>query len=152
MFSDLLKNEVLVIPLCAWAIAQVTKVLVAAAHGSRFDLNFLVASGGMPSAHSAIVAALATTLAIQEGAGSVAFGISVIVALIVMYDATGVRQAVSEQSVVLNRIVQEFRRHEPLVKIEADLRELVGHTPFQVYIGAALGIALALVWLFLAGL
>jgi acid phosphatase family membrane protein YuiD len=69
-----------------------------------------------------------------------------------MYDAAGVRQSVGAQSVVLNRIILELKKKEPLVKIEADLRELMGHTPFEVIVGAALGIALAWSWLFIAGL
>jgi acid phosphatase family membrane protein YuiD len=87
-----------------------------------------------------------------DGFGSVFFAISVILALIVMYDAAGVRQSVGQQSVVLNRIILELKRKEPLVKIEADLRELMGHTPFEVIIGAALGIILAWSWLYIAGL
>jgi hypothetical protein len=80
------------------------------------------------------------------------FAISVIFALIVMYDAAGVRQSVGHQSVVLNRIILELKRKEPLVKVEADLRELMGHTPFEVIVGAAAGILLAWTWLFIAGL
>jgi acid phosphatase family membrane protein YuiD len=87
-----------------------------------------------------------------NGFGSTYFAISVILAAIVMYDAAGVRQSVGIQSVVLNRIILELKRKEPLVKIEADLRELMGHTPFEVLVGALLGIALAWVWLFLAKL
>jgi hypothetical protein len=87
-----------------------------------------------------------------DGFGSVFFAISVILASIVMYDAAGVRQSVGHQSVVLNRIILELKRKEPLVKIEADLRELMGHTPFEVIIGAALGITLAWAWLYIAGL
>jgi acid phosphatase family membrane protein YuiD len=101
----------------------------------------------MPSSHSVIVTALATTAGMVEGFNSAAFGIATILASIVLYDAAGVRQAVSQQAIVLNRIVHEIRIREPLTKIEADLRELIGHTPFQVIIGAALGIIFAWLWL-----
>ena len=152
MFSDLITNWVLIIPLCAWVLAQLIKMLIALTLGKGIDLSFFVSSGGMPSAHSAMVSALATAVAMTDGFGSPFFAISVILALIVMYDAAGVRQSVGQQSVVLNRIILELRRKEPLVKIEADLRELMGHTPFEVIVGGALGIALAWSWLFIAGL
>ena len=150
MLYDLITNWVLIIPLCAWVLAQLIKMLIALSQGKGLDLAFFVSSGGMPSAHSAMVSALATAIAMTYGFGSTYFAISVILAMIVMYDAAGVRQSVGLQSVVLNRIILELKRKEPLVKIEADLRELMGHTPFEVIVGAALGIVLAWLWLFLA--
>jgi hypothetical protein len=152
MLHDLITNWVLIIALCAWMLAQLVKLLVALVQGKGLDLSFFVSSGGMPSAHSAMVCALATAIAIKDGFGSAYFAIAVILALVVTYDAAGVRQSVGHQSVVLNRIILELKRKEPMIKIEADLRELMGHTPFEVYIGAALGIGVAWLWLFLAGL
>jgi len=152
MLHDLITNWVLIIALCAWMVAQLVKLLVALARGRGLDLSFFISSGGMPSAHSAMVCALATAIAIKDGFGSAYFAIAVILALVVTYDAAGVRQSVGQQSVVLNRIILELKRKEPMIKIEADLRELMGHTPFEVYIGAALGIGVAWLWLFLAGL
>ena len=152
MLHDLITNWVLIIALCAWMLPQLVKLLVALVQGKGLDLSFFVSSGGMPSAHSAMVCALATAIAIKDGFGSAYFAIAVILALVVTYDAAGVRQSVGHQSVVLNRIILELKRKEPMIKIEADLRELMGHTPFEVYIGAALGIGVAWLWLFLAGL
>jgi len=152
MGYDLITNWVLIIPLCAWLLAQLVKVLIALAQGKGLDLSHFVSSGGMPSAHSAMVSALATAVAMTNGLGSTFFAIAVILAVIVMYDAAGVRQSVGNQSVVLNRIILELKRREPRVKIEADLRELMGHTPFEVIVGSALGILLAWSWLFIAGL
>jgi acid phosphatase family membrane protein YuiD len=152
MLHDLITNWVLIIALCAWMVAQLVKLLMALAQGKGLDLSFFISSGGMPSAHSAMVCALATAIAIRDGFGSAYFAIAVILALVVTYDAAGVRQSVGQQSVVLNRIILELKRKEPMVKIEADLRELMGHTPFEVLIGAALGIGVAWLWLFLAGL
>jgi acid phosphatase family membrane protein YuiD len=152
MLYDLITNWVLIIPLCAWVLAQLIKMLIALSQGKGLDLAFFISSGGMPSAHSAMVCALATAVAMTYGLGSTYFAISVILAMIVMYDAAGVRQSVGLQSVVLNRIILELKSKEPLVKIEADLRELMGHTPFEVIVGAALGIGLAWLWLFLANL
>jgi uncharacterized protein len=152
MLYDLITNWVLIIPLSAWVLAQLIKLLVALSQGKGLDLSYFLSSGGMPSAHSAMVSALATATAMKNGLGSPYFAIAVILALIVMYDAAGVRQSVGQQSVVLNRIILELRRKEPLVKIEADLRELMGHTPFEVIVGAILGIFMAWLWLFIAGL
>jgi len=151
MWYDLITNWVLIIPLCAWVLAQLIKVLIALARGKGLELSYFVSSGGMPSAHSAMVCALATAVAMTYGLGSTFFAIAVVLAIIVMYDAAGVRQSVGQQSVVLNRIILELKRRQPLVKIEADLRELMGHTPFEVIVGSALGIVLAWSWLFIAG-
>ena len=126
------------------------KVLIGLTQGKGLDLSYFVSTGGMPSAHAAMVIALATAVAITNGFGSIAFAISVILALIVIYDASAVQQSVGQQSVVLNRIILELKRREPLVKIEAGLRELMGHTQFEVIVGAALGIAIARIWLFFA--
>ena len=151
MFYDLFTNYSLIIPAVTWVVAQLLKMIIALVRGNGLDLSYMVSSGGMPSAHSAVVSALATSIAMIEGLDSPVFGISVILALIVMYDSAGVRQSVGQQSVVVNRIVKELKLHQPLIKLEADLRELVGHTPFQVIAGSALGIGITRVWLLLAG-
>jgi hypothetical protein len=117
----------------------------------RLDLGFFIRSGGMPSSHTALVCALATAMAITQGFNSVAFAITAILAMVVMYDAAGVRQAVSRQSVILNRIVRELIDKRPRGEVEHDLRELIGHTPFQVIAGAVLGILTAWLWLAISG-
>jgi len=142
---------VLLVSICAWVIAQLLKVLIALIRKKRIDLGLFVSSGGMPSAHSATVSALAASVAIVQGFSSVAFGIAAIFAMVVMYDAAGVRQWVGRQSIVLNRIVQEIRLRRPVAELERDLREFIGHTPFQVIIGALLGIGVTWLWFPLAG-
>jgi acid phosphatase family membrane protein YuiD len=139
-------NNIIIAPICAWTTAQLLKMLIALVQKRQVDLRYLVTSGGMPSAHSAIVSALATSVAMVEGFGSIAFGISVILALIVTYDAAGVRRAVGKQSIVLDRIVKELRERRPISELEQDLREFIGHTPVQVFVGAILGIAIAWLW------
>ena len=147
MLYDILTNKVLVIPLCAWAIAQLAKTLVALLQGKGLDLRYSVGSGGMPSAHSAMVTALATSVGMIQGFRSAVFGIAVILASIVMYDAAGLRQSVSQQAAILNRIVSELIRGQRMTGLEANLRELIGHTPFQVIVGGTLGIAVAWLWI-----
>ncbi len=105
----------------------------------------------MPSSHTALVCALAAAVAMMQGFDSVAFGITAILAMVVMYDAAGVRQAVSRQSVILNRIVKELLEKRPRDEVERDLREFIGHTPFQVIGGAAVGIFVAWLWLTISG-
>ncbi len=151
MFSEIITNKVLVIPVCSWAIAQLLKVVIVLIQERQLDLRYLVGSGGMPSAHSAVVTALATAVALTQGWGSPAFGISVILALVVMYDAAGVRQSVGRQSVVLNRIMRELRLRRPMAELERDLREFIGHTKFQVGVGALLGIVVASLWFVITG-
>lgn len=143
---DVITNLALVIPISAWAIAQLIKVFVVLARDKRFDWWFLVRSGGMPSAHTALVCALATAVAMMLGLNSVAFAIAAILAMVVMYDAAGVRQAVGRQSRILNRIMKELREKRPRDEVERDLREFIGHTQFQVIAGAILGILIAWVW------
>ncbi len=147
LLLDILANKIIIVPACTWVVAQLLKGLVRATRSRRLDLSFFVASGGMPSSHSAMVSALATAVALTAGAGSVVFAVSVIVAAVVMYDAAGVRWAVSQQAFILNRVVRELRLRRPRDEIERDLRELIGHTPFQVIIGAALGIGMSWIWL-----
>lgn len=148
---ELLTNEILLIPVGAWALAQIIKAMLDLVREKRFDLSFLVTSGGMPSSHSAMVSALATAVALTDGLGSPLFAVSAILAMVVMYDAAGVRWAVSQQAYILNRIVREFRVRRPIGAVERDLRELIGHTPFQVIAGAVLGIVAAWLWLYFSG-
>src|SRR3972149_493992 len=109
MLHDLIANEVLVASAFGWAAAQLAKTFVAFFQGRGLNMRHLYGSGGMPSSHSAFVSALATAVAMIQGVGSVTFAICVVVALVVMYDAAGVRQSVSRQSRIINRIVGELR-------------------------------------------
>ncbi len=151
MFSEIISNKVLIIPICSWAITQLLKVIIVLIQKKQLDLRYLVGSGGMPSSHSAVVSSLATAVGFIEGLGSVAFGISVMLALVVMSDALGVRRSVGLQSVVLNRILRELRLRRPVAELGHDLRELIGHTQFQVIVGSLLGIAVAWSWIVMAG-
>ncbi|MDP2916437.1 MAG: divergent PAP2 family protein [Dehalococcoidia bacterium] len=148
---DFTGNTVLIICIVAWAVAQVLKVIIIYAQEKRVAWSYFITSGGMPSSHAATVCALATGIAIEQGINTVAFTISAVLAIIVMYDAAGVRQSVGKQSVVLNRIIEELRLRRPFTEIEKDLKEFIGHTPFEVAAGAILGIVIAWVWLAVGG-
>ncbi len=151
MLYEIITNKVLIIPLCSWAIAQTLKVIIILIQKKQLDLGYFVSSGGMPSSHSAFVGALATSVALVEGLGSVAFGITAAFALVVIYDSAGVRRSVGQQSAVLNRIIKEIRARRPAVEWGRDLREFVGHTQLQVIIGVLLGIAVSWSWLTIVG-
>ncbi|MFM7909339.1 MAG: divergent PAP2 family protein, partial [Microcystis sp.] len=105
-----------------------------------------VSSGGMPSAHSALVGALATGVGLQMGWSSAEFAIAALFAVIVMYDAAGVRQAAGKQARILNQIIDEMFQEGKEFN-EERLKELIGHTPFQVLVGLSLGIGIAMVML-----
>jgi uncharacterized protein len=150
VFADLGNNIVLIVSAATWVIAQVLKVIVILIQEKRLDWSYFVTSGGMPSAHTATVCALTTSIAMTVGMGSVYFSISVVLAAIVMYDSAGVRQSVGQHSVMLNHIVKEFKIKSSKAGIEQNFREFVGHTPFQVFIGAVLGIIIAWAWVTIA--
>jgi len=147
---DTFFNLALIISFVAWVTAQLIKVLGGCIRERRWDWSFFIRSGGMPSAHTALVTALATTVGFVEGFSSTIFGVAAVFALIVMYDAAGVRHAVGIQAGILNRILKELMTRRPK-DLEHDVRELLGHTPVQVFSGAAVGLAVALIGLLLAG-
>ena len=131
-------------PIFAWCAAQIIKVVVSLVRYKRLDLSLLVSSGGMPSAHAALVCSLATVVALTDGLNSTTFALAVCFAAVVMYDAAGVRWAVSRQARILNRIIDEMYKENP--HIEQHLIELIGHTRVEVLAGALLGIILAMIW------
>jgi uncharacterized protein len=141
---SVLDNRVLLVALIASLIAQVTKLAIELGKNRKFNFRVLVETGGMPSAHSALVTALATGVGQKMGWNSPDFAIAAIFAVIVMYDAAGVRQAAGKQARILNQIIDELFREHPTFN-EDRLKELLGHTPFQVIVGSALGITIA--WL-----
>jgi acid phosphatase family membrane protein YuiD len=145
--AALFSNKALIAALMWWTIAQLVKVPVNYFVHRKIDLRLWVSAGGMPSSHSALVCALATGAALQDGLGSTTFAICVALAMIVMYDAAGVRQAASQQARILNQIIDEMFQGHPIS--DERLKELLGHTRFQVVIGAAMGILGTLVmWRF----
>lgn len=110
----------------------------------HWNLRRFVETGGMPSSHAASVAALSTSVAVTEGLRSPLFGVTLYFSLVVMYDAAGLRRAAGRQAVILNRLIDEHFAHTE--KEAQRLMELLGHTPFEVLVGALLGVASALLW------
>ena len=134
--------EVIFNGIFAAVVAQVLKLLGYLIKHKKFNFKILTTTGGMPSSHSAGVIGLATTVAIIDGYTSVSFAIAFGYALVVMYDAAGVRRAAGKIAAVLNRIKEDIYAHKPEL-IGDKLKELLGHTPFEVFVGALLGVAIA---------
>ncbi len=143
--DTLLNNKVLIAAVAGWFTAQVLKTIIHLIITKKFVAERLVGSGGMPSSHSATVCALTTSIFLEQGPGSVEFAISLMLAIIVMHDARGVRRETGIQAKVLNEMLQFFEDMGSDMPPQDKLKEFVGHTPFQVLIGGLLGIAIAVV-------
>ena len=147
---DLFTNRVMMCAVFSWILAQIIKLFTGPIHlkGNSFS-NILVGSGGMPSSHSAAVCATCISCGLLYGFGSTYFAISGVLAVVVMRDATGVRRESGKQAAVINRVAQEMNKKKGF-DFEL-LKELLGHTPLQVFAGAVLGVGMAFLcqlWLF----
>ncbi|AHM56497.1 hypothetical protein EAL2_c12020 [Peptoclostridium acidaminophilum DSM 3953] len=148
-FRDIANNQVFIISVTAWFVAQVIKVLLTLLLENKLDASRFVGSGGMPSSHSSFVTSLATAIGIVEGYDSVLFAMALVLALIVMYDAANVRRAVGKQAKILNALLEDIHKmfedihQHKKIYIEKRLKELIGHTPIEVLSGALLGIIVA---------
>ena len=139
--GDLLRNTVLMCAATAWAVAQVIKTLIDWRLNRRLDLRRLYSNGGMPSAHTAFVVALATIIALTEGIGTTSFALAFALSAVVINDAVGVRYQTGKQSVVINDILRQVLvEGKPLS--DETLHELVGHTPTEAFFGAVIGLVI----------
>ena len=143
IFPGILENTILISAVTAWFIAQVLKVIINFTIHRTFDLGFLISSGGFPSSHSATVSALALGIGKYYGWDSPIFAVAAIFAMIVMYDAAGVRRAAGKQAEVINQLVEGLYQQMSHLSQER-LKELIGHTPFEVFAGATVGILVGL--------
>ncbi|HAC62947.1 MAG TPA: acid phosphatase [Cyanothece sp. UBA12306] len=141
-FEAILHNPILSSSVLACFSAQGLKVIIELLRNGKVNPRFFVSTGGMPSSHSALVGALATGVGLTVGWESPEFAIASLFAVIVMYDAAGVRQAAGKQARILNQILDEFF-HDGHHLNEERLKELLGHTPFQVFVGLAWGIGIS---------
>jgi uncharacterized protein len=144
--SQILENRILLVAVAACLIAQVLKLIIDLIQNGKVSAKVLTTTGGMPSAHSALVTALATGVGENLGWKSAEFAIATIFAIVVMYDAAGVRQAAGKQARILNQMMDELFSEDHKFN-EEKLKELLGHTPVQVIAGAVLGIGIS--WLFM---
>lgn len=140
--------KILYVTTLAWAVAQGWKVLLYYVRHRKINFRLFVGTGGMPSSHSAFVSCLATSIGIESGWNSPVFLLSVGMALVIMTDAAGVRRAAGQQAKILNEIMDDLYSSKPVP--QQKLKELLGHTPTQVFVGAFLGIGLAFAYYALA--
>jgi len=143
-FNVIFANQPLVAGFLAWFIAQLIKMILALKHGMNRDaFKRFWASGGFPSSHSAAVTALAAACGIKFGFDSAYFAIAAVFALVIIYDAFTLRQEAGKHAEILNRVIEDFYRYK---RFEAKhLKELLGHTRFEVFFGFLLGIAIAII-------
>ena len=136
VLDEILSNQVLVSAALGWLVAQLLKTLIDIWYNKSFSPDRLWGSGGMPSSHSATVCALATSSVLKYGFGGYEFAVSFILALVVMYDAMGVRRETGKQAKLLNMILENNIFEDNFEHFEERLKECVGHTPLQVCMGA----------------
>ena len=141
IFLQLTKNKILLTTLLAWVIAQAIKVLLGVVRNKRLDFRLFVGTGGMPSSHAAGASCLAAAVGLECGFSSVYFALAAIFAIVVMFDAQGVRRASGKQARILNKITEDIYWQGKIH--DGRLRELIGHTPVEVIVGFFIGILIA---------
>lgn len=139
--SLIFRNKIIIIAFIAWILNQSLKMIVFYITEKKWDIRRFTGAGGMPSTHSALSMCVAITIGIKEGWETPLFAFAIVIAFIIMADAAGVRRETGEQAKVLNKIILEFFREIKLK--DKRLKELVGHTPFEVIVGAFMGIVMA---------
>lgn len=144
IYPGILHNTILFSAIVAWLAAQLIKVIVNFLVHRTFDIYFLLSSGGFPSSHSATVSAVALGVGKYYGWDSPIFAVAAVFAMIVMYDAAGVRREAGKQAVVINQLVAELY-HQLSNLSQERLKELIGHSPLEVFAGAIVGIIVGLI-------
>lgn len=141
IFIEILKNNIFITTLSAWIIAQTIKVCIGIVAQKKFDFRWFVGTGGMPSSHAAGASCLAAAIGLEYGFDSVYFALAASFAIVVMFDAQGVRRSSGRQARILNKIMDDIY-WQGRIK-ENQLRELIGHTPMEVIAGFLLGVIIA---------
>lgn len=136
--TEIINNKFVYVPVLLWFSIQCFKVIWDLVATKKFNFKRVLGAGGMPSSHSAVVCSLATLIGKYNGFDSAFFGIAFILAVVVMYDAAGVRRAAGKQAKLLNKIVETPGLNA--LQMQERLVEVLGHTPLEVLVGAILGI------------
>ncbi|WAM32891.1 divergent PAP2 family protein [Caldicellulosiruptor morganii] len=138
---EIITNKALQVSVISWFVAQFLKIIITFGITKKLDFKKFISSGGMPSSHSAFACGLSTAVGLIDGFNSTNFAISLTFTLIVMYDAAGVRREAGKQAQTLNELIEIY--FFPHYKPQYKLKELIGHKPTEVFVGALLGIVLA---------
>jgi uncharacterized protein len=145
-FGAILQNHVLIAALASWGLAQLIKVPLEFFRSRHWNWALLFSAGGMPSSHSALVAACAYGIGLYDGFNSSLFALSIAVSMVVIYDATGIRRQAGRHAKLINAMINDLASGHPLK--EEQLREVLGHTPLQAVGGMLMGIIIAqLIWM-----
>ena len=143
-FLELSQNQVFITVLVSWFIAQTAKVFLGVISERRFNFKWFVDTGGMPSSHAATVSALACAVGLEYGVRSVLFAVTLVFAWIVLMDAQGFRRSTGKQAEILNMILDDIYWNKKVG--EEKLKELLGHTPVEVFVGTAIGILVGIIF------
>jgi len=143
MIQDLFTNQILIASMLAWFLAQTVKVPIEFLYTRKWNWSLWFSAGGMPSSHSAIVSACALGIGLNNGFDTPLFGMSIVLAMVVIYDATGVRRQAGLQAHKINYLIEELLQGHPIS--EETLKELLGHTPLQAFVGIIFGIIIELI-------
>lgn len=144
-FTGISQNRCLWAAVLSWAIAQCLKIILVYLKENRFDATRVIGSGGMPSSHSSLTMALSVSVGKYHGFDSPLFAVALIYAVVVMYDAAGVRRAAGKQAEMINYFMTHHHQNHGAERKEK-LKELLGHTPLEVFAGAFLGIGVGLLF------
>ena len=134
----------LIVPMSVWFCIQIFKVIWDLVVTHKFNFKRILGAGGMPSSHSAVVTSIATMIGKTQGINSPIFALAVMFAFVVMYDAAGVRRAAGKQAKLLNKLVETPGLSN--IQVQEKLVEVLGHTPMQVIVGAAIGVTVGLIF------
>jgi acid phosphatase family membrane protein YuiD len=144
VIGGIIRNHVLMVTLMAWAFAQTIKVVLGVLRTKKFDFRWFIGTGGMPSAHAAGSSALAVIIGLEYGFDTLAFALAAVFAMVTMFDAQGVRRSTGKQAAILNKVLDDIYWKGKIE--EARLKELIGHTPIEVFMGSIIGILLAVIF------
>ena len=142
-FTGFIQNKYIVVPFLLWFFIQLFKVIYDLITTKKFNFKRILGAGGMPSSHSAVVVGLATLIGKGEGVDSPIFALSMVLAFVVMYDAAGVRRAAGKQAELLNKLIETPGLSG--MQVSEKLVEVLGHTPFQVLVGALIGFVVGII-------
>lgn len=145
MLQDFISNKVIITAFIAWATAQILKTITHAIVYKKIDFKRLLGDGGMPSCHSAVVSSTALSIGLIEGFNTSLFALAAIVAIVVMHDASGVRLETGKQAKIIKDMSQFIESLNNIKFDDESLKEFVGHTHLQVFMGAILGIVVAMI-------
>ena len=142
-FMAFIQNKYIYVPFFLWFGIQLFKLIYDLVTTKKFNFKRILGAGGMPSSHSAVVTGLATMIGKDVGVGTPLFALSFVFAFVVMYDACGVRRAAGKQATLLNKLIETPGLTG--IQVSEKLVEVLGHTPFQVLVGALIGIGVGLI-------